>query len=221
VRCFARLKDARAESHIPLLDLLRDHPREILIGMGMRFAQNVVFYIYTVFVLSYGDSLGYPRALVLRAVMLASLIGLVAIPFWSHLSDRIGRRPVYLMGAIASAVIAFPFFRLFERGPGFIAPALVVALNLGHDMMYGPMAACLSELFGPRVRYTGASLVYQLTSVFSGGVAPFVATLLLSRRGSGAVALYIVGCCAITAAATWFAPETHRVMLDASTPRAA
>ena len=219
---FVKLKEASAESQIPLLEVFREHPREILIGMGMRFAQNVVFYIYTVFVLSYGEkSLGYPRAAVLRAVMLASFIGLFSIPLWAHVSDRIGRRPVYLGGAIASAAVAFPFFWLFERGPGFMALALVLAINVGHDMMYGPMAAYLSELFGTRVRYTGASLVYQLTSVFSGGLAPFVATLLLSRHGSGAVAAYIVGCCAITAAAAWFAPETHRVDLDASPSGAA
>ena len=219
---FVRLKESSAQSRIPLLEVLREHPREILLGMGMRFAQNVVFYIYTVFILSYGEkSLGYPRAVVLRAVMLASLIGLASIPFWSHLSDRIGRRPVYLGGAVISAVVAFPFFRLFERGPGFVALALVLAINVGHDMMYGPMAAYLSELFGTRVRYTGASLVYQLTSVFSGGLAPFVATLLLSRYGSGAVAAYIVACCALTAVAAWFAPETHRGALDATPSEAA
>ncbi len=219
---FARLKEARAQSHVPLLDVFREHPRELLIGMGMRFAQNVVFYVYTVFVLSYGEkALGYPRGAVLRAVMLASIIGLVAIPFWSHLSDRIGRRPVYLAGALASAAIAFPFFWLFERGAALMTLALVLAINLGHDMMYGPMAAYLSELFGTRVRYTGASLVYQLTSVFSGGLAPFAATLLLSRHGSGAVAAYVVVCCAITAAATWLAPETHRAALDTSPPEAA
>ena len=212
---FARLKEARGESHVPLLDVFREYPREVLIGMGMRFAQNIVFYIYTVFVLSYGEkSLGYPRNVMLRGVMVASLVGLVAIPFWSHLSDRVGRRPVYLSGALISAAMAFPFFWMIERGPGFVGIALVLAINIGHDMMYGPMAAYLSELFGTHVRYTGASLVYQLTSVFSGGLAPFVATILLARHGSSAVAAYIVGCCAITVAATWFAPETHRVMLD-------
>jgi len=219
---FVRLKEAGAQSHTPLLEVFREYPREVLIGMGLRFAQNVVFYVYTVFVLSYGEkSLGYPRAVILRAVMIASLVGLVAIPFWSHLSDRIGRRPVYLGGAVASAVLAFPFFWLFEKGPGFMALALVLGINVGHDMMYGPMAAYFSELFGTRVRYTGASLVYQLTSVVSGGVAPFVATLLLARHGSGAVAAYIVGCCAITVAAAWLAPETHREGLDATPSEAA
>ncbi len=218
---FAKLKEAGRESSVPLVDLLREHPREVLIGMGMRFAQNVLFYIYTVFVLSYGEkTLGYPRGVLLRGVMLASVVGLVSTPFWSHLSDRLGRRPVYFSGAVVSAAVALPFFWLFERGPGFVALALVLALNVGHDMMYGPMAACLSELFGTHVRYTGASLVYQLTSVFSGGLAPFVATVLLSRFGSIAVAFYMIACCALTAIATWLAPETHRAALDAAAAEA-
>jgi len=128
---------------------------------------------------------------------------------------------VYLFGVAFSLLIVFPFFWLMERGPGFVALALVLAMNVGHDSMYGPMAAYLSELFGARVRYTGASLVYQLTSVFSGGVAPFIATLLLARYGSGAVAAYVAACCVITAVAGSLAPETHRVTLDAESTRAA
>jgi MFS transporter, MHS family, shikimate and dehydroshikimate transport protein len=92
--------------------------------------------------------------------------------------------------------------------------AMVLAMNFGHDMMYGPMAATLSELFGTHVRYSGASLVYQLTSVVSGGVAPFIATLLLARYGSPAVAGYMAACCVVTIVATLFLPETHRVQLD-------
>jgi MHS family shikimate/dehydroshikimate transporter-like MFS transporter len=217
---FMKLKEARRESRAPLLDVFRQHPREVLIGMGMRFAQNVVFYVYTVFVLSYGEkSLGYPRGVMLRGVMLAALIGLISIPLWSHLSDRVGRRPVYLIGVIFSLLIAFPFFWMIERGPAFIGIAMVLAMNIGHDMMYGPMAACLSELFGTHVRYSGISFVYQLASVFSGGVAPFIATLLLARYGSGAVATYMVVCCLVSIVAAWFLPETHRVELDAEQRR--
>ena len=220
---FEKLKNARRESRAPLLDVFREHPREVLIGMGMRFAQNVVFYIYTVFVLGYGEkTLGFPRSVMLRGVMLASFIGLFAIPFWSYLSDRVGRRPIYLAGGIASLLIAFPFFWMIERGPAFVPIAMVLAMNFGHDMMYGPMAATLSELFGTHVRYSGASLVYQLTSVVSGGVAPFIATVLLARYGWVAVATYMAACCAVTIVATWFLPETHRVTLDsAASSRAA
>jgi MFS transporter, MHS family, shikimate and dehydroshikimate transport protein len=216
---FAKLKLEGRESRMPLLDVFREHPRAVLIGMGMRFAQNVVFYVYTVFVLSYGEkTLGYPRGVMLRGVMLASVIGLISIPLWSHVSDRIGRRPVYFTGVIVSLLVAFPFFWLIERGPAFVAIAMVLAMNIGHDMMYGPMAACLSELFGTQMRYSGISFVYQFGSVFSGGVAPFVATLLFARYGSGAVASYMVACCVVSIVAAWFLPETHRAKLDAIVP---
>jgi MHS family shikimate/dehydroshikimate transporter-like MFS transporter len=212
---FERVRETGRESRAPLLDVFREHPRAVVIGMGMRFAQNVIFYIYTVFVLSYGaTTLGYPRAVLLRGVMIVSVLGLITIPLWSHLSDRVGRRPVYLAGGIISLLVAYPFFWLAQRGPVFITIAMVLAMNFGHDMMYGPMAATLSELFGTRVRYSGASLVYQLTSVVSGGIAPFIATLLLAQYGAGAVAAYIAGCCAVTVVATLFVPETHRVPLD-------
>jgi len=210
---FVALKETHRDSRAPLLEVFRRHPREVLIGAGMRFAQNVLFYIYTVFVLGYGEkSLGYSRGVMLSGVVLASVVGLAAIPFWAYVSDRVGRRPVYLSGAAISLLVAFPFFWLIQRGPGFIAIAIVLAMA-GHDMMYGPMAAYLSELFGTGVRYSGASLVYQLTSVISGGVAPLIGTLLLARYGWAAVAGYIVACCAITVVATWFAPETHRTSL--------
>jgi MFS transporter, MHS family, shikimate and dehydroshikimate transport protein len=213
---FATLKETHNESRAPLLDVFRRYPREVLVGMGMRFAQNVLFYIYTVFVIGYGEkTLRYSRSTMLGGVVVAATISLGAIPFWSHVSDRIGRRPVYLSGAVIALLVAFPSFWLIERGPGFVAIALVIAM-IGHDMMYGPMAAYISELFGTGVRYSGASFVYQLTSVFSGGLAPFIATLLLSRHGSSAVAAYIAACCAITVVATWFAPETHRTSLDTS-----
>ena len=121
---------------------------------------------------------------------------------------------MYLAGSVISLLFVFPFFWLLQRGTGFVAIALVLAMNIGHDMMYGPMAATFSELFGTRVRYSGASLVYQLTSVVSGGVAPFIATVLLARSGVSAVAAYVVACCAVTVVATLFLRETHKVRLD-------
>jgi MFS transporter, MHS family, shikimate and dehydroshikimate transport protein len=219
---FTKLKQTQEPSRAPLVALFRERPREVFIGMGIRFAQNVLFYVYTVFVLGYGETvLGYPRSLMLRAVMLTSVLGLFSIPLWAHLSDRVGRKPVYFAGAMSSLLMALPFFWMIQRGPGFVALAMVLAINVGHDMMYGPMAVWLSELFDTHVRYTGTSIVYHLTSVFSGGLAPLVATLLLSRYGSNAVVAYMVGCCALTVIATWFAPETHRVDLDRSVPEPA
>ncbi|HEV8356284.1 MAG TPA: MFS transporter [Gemmatimonadales bacterium] len=209
---FTRLREARGTAAAPLLDVLRDHRRVTLVGMGMRFGQNVLFYIFTVFVLSYGEkTLGYTRSTMLGGLAVGATVGLFTIPLWAALSDRVGRRPVYLTGAVLSLLYAFPFFWLLGRGPGFVALAIVLGLNVTQDMMYGPQAAYFSELFGTRVRYSGVSLVYQLTSVFSGGLAPYIATVLLAHWGPAAVATYVALSCAVSLVATLFAPETHRV----------
>jgi metabolite-proton symporter len=211
---FTRLKARSETSPAPLMQVFRDHPREVVVGMGMRFAQNVLFYIFTVFVLSYGEkTLHYPKSTMLGGVATGAFVGLFTIPLFGALSDRFGRRPVYLAGGVISLLYAFPFFWLLGRGPGFVALAIVLGLNVGQDMMYGPQAAYFSELFSAPVRYSGASLIYQLTSVFSGGLAPFIATLLLARYGAQAIAAYMAASCVLSVVATLFAPETHRIKL--------
>jgi len=209
---FERLKEAGREVKQPLVAVLREHPRELLVGTGMRIGQNAIYYIYTVFALSYGErTLGYHRSTMLAGVGLAAAIGLFSIPLWAHLSDRIGRRKVYLTGAVFSLLFAMPFFLILGAGStAMVWLALVIGLNIGHDLMYGPAAAYLSELFGTHVRYSGASIAYQLASVASGGVAPLIATWLLARVGVGAVAGYMAAMCAITVVSVWLAPETHR-----------
>jgi metabolite-proton symporter len=199
----------------PIATLLRKYPRNVLLGMGMRFAENGTFYVLTVFVLSYGEShLRVPRSTMLTGVILSSFIGLFATPAFGALSDRIGRRPVYLGGALFSVIFAFPFFWLLDtRSPILIWLAIVLGVNLGHDAMYGPQAAFFSELFGTRVRYTGASLSYQLSSVFAGGFAPLIATGLLARFGSSGVASYVVAMGLITVVSTVLAAETYRTEL--------
>jgi metabolite-proton symporter len=205
---FDRIREAGV-SRAPLIDVLRDHPREILVGMAMRFGQNVLFYIFTVFVLGYGErTLGYSRSTMLGGLATAAAVGMFSIPLFGALSDRVGRRPVYLAGAVLSLLYAFPFFWLLGLGPGFVPIAIILGLNLGQDMMYGPQAAYFAELFSARVRYSGASLVYQLTSVFSGGLAPILATVLLAKQGAWAVAAYMAGSCVLSVVGAYFAPET-------------
>lgn len=211
---FTALKQQEGTTSAPLIQVFKDHPREVLVGMGMRFGQNVLFYLFTVFVLSYGEkTLGYAKSTMLAGVAVGATLGLISIPLFAALSDRFGRKPVYLAGAIFSVLYAFPFFWLLGRGPGFVALAIVLGLNLGHDVMYGPQAAYFAELFSTRVRYSGASLVYQLTSAFSGGLAPLIATLLLARYGQWSVAGYMAAGCLLTVIATLFAPETHKTRL--------
>jgi MFS family permease len=180
--------------------------------MGMRVAENGLFYIYTVFVLAYGQAeLGLAKGTMLWGVTLAALAGLGAIPFYGGLSDRVGRRPVYLFGAAFSFAFAFPFFWMVNTGsPGLIWAAIFLGVVVGHNAMYGPQAAYFSELFGSSVRYSGTSVSYQLASVVSGGLAPFIATALLAWKGSGAVAAYMMVLAAITLVSTWLASETYQ-----------
>jgi metabolite-proton symporter len=198
---------------VPILAVLRDHPRNVLLAMGARFAENAFFYIFTVLALSYGSQqLGMAKSDLLNAVMLGSAVQLVAIPAFGALSDRWGRRPVYLGGTLFLLLFAFPFFWLLgTKDPALAALAVIIGL-VGHAAMYGPQAAFFSELFGTRVRYSGASLGYQLASPLAGGLAPLIATALLgwSDGDAAPIAWYLIGMAVITLVSVWFAEETHR-----------
>jgi metabolite-proton symporter len=209
---FQRVKETKTEAPKPIVDVVRKYPREVLVAMGMRVAENGAFYILTVFVLAYGeDELGLSKNTMLTGVIIAAAIGLFTVPLFGALSDRVGRRPLYLAGAVVTTLWAFPLFGLLNtESPILIWLAIVVGVNLGHDLMYGPQAAFFAELFGTRVRYSGASLGYQLASVFAGGFAPLIATALLAA-GDGSptlVAIYVSAMGLISVVATLFASET-------------
>jgi metabolite-proton symporter len=212
---FTALQQRGAREARPLVTAVRDYRQRLLLAMGMRVGENGIFYIYTVFVLSYGPAqLDVSRATMLWAVALAAVIELGTIPAFGWLSDRVGRRPVYLLGAGFSVLFALPFFALLAtRAAPFIWIAVILGVAVGHAAMYAPQASYFSELFGASVRYSGASLSYQLASVLAGGLAPFIATYLLARWGTTAVAAYMMGMSAVSVIAAYLAPETHKKQL--------
>ncbi len=218
---FQRVRQTDATARMPIVDVLRTYPRSVLIAIGLRFAENGAFYVFTVFVLTYVTTqLGLPNSLALLEVMIAVAIELFTIPFFGSLSDCLGRRPVYLFGAGATLLFAFPFFWFVNTGVGvFIWLAIVLAL-VEHAAMYGTQGAFFSELFGIRARYSGASLGYQLASVFAGGLSPIIALTLLSWSGSyWPVALYRCFMALVTLAAVFFATEPSGTTSPTTTPK--
>ncbi|MEV6712494.1 MFS transporter [Lentzea sp. NPDC051208] len=200
----------------PALLLLKHNWREVLIAMGARFAENVSYYVITAFILVYVvTGLGLSKSVGLNAVLIASAVHLVTIPVWGHLSDRFGRRSIYLVGAVGMAVWIFAFFALLDtKDPVLITVATTVGLVL-HGAMYGPQAAFFSELFGTRVRYSGASVGYQLASIVAGALAPLIATALLQAyKSSYPIAVYVLITCVITVVAIAFAKETRGADLE-------
>lgn len=206
----------------PLLEVLR-HPQPVLlaacVGIGAFTAQSLL----TGFMISYAVGRGYSRPQVLIAVTLASCVALLVLPAASALSDRVGRRPVVLAGAVATAALAFPVLALVDTGsPALLTLALALGQGLAQSAMYGPLGALLTEMFGTRVRYTGASLGYQAATLIGAGFSPLIAgSLLASYGGSGTpVSLLLCGGAAITALAVGRLRETHTDTLDVPAARA-
>ncbi|MFI6578287.1 MFS transporter [Nocardiopsis sp. NPDC050513] len=207
----------------PIVGVLRDHWREALVAMGVRMAENVSYYIVTAFILVYAtQEAELSRAEVLNAVLVASAVHLVTIPAWGALSDRIGRRPVVTVGAVGIALWAFAFFPLIDVGTFWAATLAATVGLIFHGAMYGPQGAFFSELFSTRVRYSGASVGYQLASIVAGGLAPLIATALLAAFGSSLpVALYLTAMCAVTLVAVAVSRETRGRDLGEAAPEPA
>jgi MFS family permease len=193
----------------PVPEVIRKQPREIILSALVRMAEQAPFYIFTAFIFAYGTgTLRLSRELVLSAVLVASLLSFVSIPLFGHISDLIGRRTMYLIGAAVTGVWGFVYFAMLGSGaPGMVFLAIVLSL-VPHDMMYGPQAALIAEAFTPRLRYSGASLGYQLASVIAGGPAPLIATALIAAYHTGyAVAIYIAACGVVSLLSAMLMPD--------------
>ncbi|KEG43780.1 MFS transporter [Streptomyces althioticus] len=213
-----KAEDAPAE-RMPLVAVLKHHWRDVLVAMGARMAENISYYVITAFILVYATtSAGVSRQTALNAVLIASALHFAVIPAWGALSDRWGRRPVYLIGAVGVGLWMFPFFALIDSG-GFGALLLAVTVGLVmHGAMYAPQAAFFSEMFATRMRYSGASIGAQFASVAAGAPAPLIATALLSDYGTSTpIALYVIAASLLTVVAILAAKETrHRDLTDVS-----
>jgi metabolite-proton symporter len=201
---FAKLLAERKVDRTPMLTVIKRHPKEILLSALARMAEQAPFYIFTAFIFSYGiETLHVSRNFLLAAVLSASLLSFVSIPLFGHLSDHIGRKNMYMIGAVATGVFGFIYFNMLNTGSEVVIFLAVVLSLIPHDMLYGPQAALIAESFTGRLRYSGSSLGYQLASVIAGGPAPLIATWLYGTyRSSFPIAVYIAICAVITLIAT-------------------
>jgi MFS family permease len=193
----------------PVVEVFKRQPKEIILTALVRMGQMAPIFIYIAFVFPYGTQVVHlSRDFILLVLLIGSFFSFFTIPLSGFLSDRLGRKQVYIFGAAATGLFAFAYYAMFNTG----IPALVILATmivfLFHDMMWGPLAALTAEVFTPRLRYSGASIGFQLAAVFAGGPAPIIATALLAATGSGyVIALYIFGCAIVSIIATAALPN--------------
>ncbi|MDB5512627.1 MAG: major facilitator superfamily 1 [Enterovirga sp.] len=215
---FEAVKNKGVQAKAPLVELLRRYPRQILLAIGTRFATDITFNVINVFVLAYAtQQLGLPRSLILNAVLVACFVELFTIPIFGWLSDQIGRRTVFMMGCAFVAVYGFVFFQLLEtREPTYIFLGYVGGLALSQASVYAVQSTWFAELFGTRVRYTGASLPYQIAGIVTSGPTPLLATYLFATYGTTwPIAGYIAATAILSLVCAYFLAETYKRDLDA------
>jgi metabolite-proton symporter len=201
---FRKLIETDRIEKAPVVEVLKLQWKEIVLSAFVRMAEQAPFYIFTAFIFAYATgTLHMSRNLILVAVLVAAVVSFVTIPLSGYISDRIGRRKMYMIGAATVGVFGFLYFAMVDTAsPVLVFIAIVLSL-IPHDMQYGPQAALIAEAFTPRLRYSGASLGYQLSSLIAGGPAPLIATWLLSRYRSGTpIAIFICACAVITLVST-------------------
>ena len=206
---FQQLLDTNKIEKAPIVEVIRRQPKEIILSALLRMSEQAPFYIFTAFIFAYAvGTLHMSRNLILAAVMVAACVSFITIPLSGHISDLIGRRKMYLIGVVITGLFGFMYFGMIDTAaPAAVFIAIVLSL-IPHDIQYGPQAALIAEAFTPRLRYSGASLGYQLASIIAGGPAPIIATALFATYRSGyAIAIYIAACAVISIVAVSLMPD--------------
>jgi len=212
---FAQIKAEKREAQAPIIDAFRHSTPEILLSAGARFVEQAPFYLFTVFVITYGTlkSIHIDKGVILNAITIGAVIELFTIPLFGYLSDLVGRRIWYLIGCVLMAAFAFPYFLLMNTKDTILfSLAVILSLTIFHAWVYGPQAALIAERFGTRSRYSGASLGYQLAAPFAGGLAPIIALLLL-RGETNLAALGLSKVTLNIGAGSWQAVSIYIIVL--------
>jgi MHS family shikimate/dehydroshikimate transporter-like MFS transporter len=211
---FSQVKESGTEARMPMVEVFRDYPKNVLLTMGARLSEGQVFNIFAVFAITYATTqLELTRSTVLYGVLIGAAVECLTLPVFGAFADRFGRRPVYMGGAAFCALFAFPFFWLLDtENTVLIWLALALGFAIGHSAMWGPQASFFSEAFGTRVRYSGTSFVYQFSGIASSALTPLIATALLGWAGGSPwlVVVFVIVYAAISFISTYLARETYR-----------